>query len=105
MAPRPPRARRGRGRAEGRAARGAGAVTVDRATWVFVRYADNSVVERSVGPGQTVVFDSLPIYLAVGTPRLTLSIGARAVDVAPYTANGQVRLTREDLAALANQPQ
>jgi len=81
---------------------GAGSVAVGRASWVFVRYPDNSTVERSITPGEAIRFRALPVYVAVGTTAgVTLMLGDRPVDVSPFISNGQVRLTREQIDALA----
>lgn len=83
------------------AAGGAGSVAVGRVSWVFVRYPDNSTVERSITPGEAIRFRALPVYVAVGTTAgVTLMLGDRPVDVSPFISNGQVRLTREQIQAL-----
>jgi len=82
-----------------------GQVSVGRSTWVFVRYGNNEAIERSIGPGVPLWLTSVPIYLAVGVPEVELTLGGEPVDVGPYVANGQVRIGRADLAALARPPE
>lgn len=82
-----------------------GQVAVGRHTWVFVRYGNNEVIERSIGPGVPLLLTSVPIYLAVGVPEVELTLGGESVDVGPYIANGQVRISRAALAALARTPE
>ncbi|MGE3277063.1 MAG: helix-turn-helix domain-containing protein [Vicinamibacterales bacterium] len=81
---------------------GAGRVSVPRATWVFVRYANDETVERVLQPGQALDLRSVPIYLAVGIPNPDVTIGGQPVDVQPWVTDArQVRIGRADLAALA----
>lgn len=77
-----------------------GALTVSKATWVFVRYADGTVFDRSVADGETVAIVEPPIYIAAGLPSVTLTLAGRRVDVSPYVSNGQVRVRAGDLAQL-----
>jgi hypothetical protein len=80
---------------------GQGGVAVARETWVFVRYPDNSTVERRMAAGERVAFEALPVYVAVGMAAgVELTLGERPVDVSPFVSNGQVRITREDILAL-----
>ena len=79
----------------------AGGIVVERETWVFIRYPDNSTVERRVAAGERVPFTALPVYVAVGTDAgVALTLGERLVDVSPFISNGQVRVTREEILAL-----
>ena len=77
-----------------------GTLTVPKATWVFVRYADGTVFDRSVADGETVAIVEPPIYIAAGLPSVTLTLAGRRVDVSPYVSNGQVRVRAGDLAQL-----
>jgi hypothetical protein len=84
----------------------AGRVSVGRATWVFVRYANNQTVERVLQSGQALDLASVPIYLAVGIDdRVDLTLGGHPVDVGPFVTDAhQVRIGRAELAALARPP-
>jgi transcriptional regulator with XRE-family HTH domain len=80
-----------------------GYLTVDTSTWVFVRYPDNSTVERTLGSGESLELDQRPVYLAVGAPQVELTIGGRSVDVTPFITSGrEVRLGARELMGLAN---
>ncbi len=83
----------------------AGSIAVGRASWVFVRYPDNSTEERSVAAGESVSFRAPPVYIAVGTTDgVTLMLGNRTVDVSPYIREGQVRISRAQIEALTGRP-
>jgi len=76
-------------------------VSVGKATWVFIRYPDNSVVERRLAAGEEIQVGPMPVYLAVGTAEsVEVLVEDRPVALQPYIRNGQVRLTRPDLARL-----
>ena len=76
-------------------------VSVGKATWVFIRYPDNSVVERRLAAGEEIEVGPMPVYLAVGTAEsVEVLVENRPVALQPYIRNGQVRLTRPDLARL-----
>lgn len=84
--------------------RAAGGIEVTSDTWVFVRYPDNSTIERGVAAGERITFRTLPVYVAVGTATgVTLVLGERPVDVSPFISNGQVRITRDQILALTSQ--
>jgi transcriptional regulator with XRE-family HTH domain len=72
-----------------------------KATWVYVRYPDNRVVERRLDAGEGIDLGPLPVFLAVGTAdSLEVRVEDRPVALAPYIRNGQVRITRPQLARL-----
>lgn len=77
-----------------------GAVTAAQRTWLYVRYANGTVDERSLEPGGRYVLSARPVFLAVGTSAVTLEVRGRYVPVDPWIVDGQVRLGRMDLAAL-----
>lgn len=80
---------------------GFGMVRVLHPTWVFIRHADNVVIEKSLGEGQSIALDTQPTYLAVGTPDVQLTIGGRQIELARFVTNGQVRIRAGDFDALA----
>jgi hypothetical protein len=80
-----------------------GAVTAPTATWIFLRYIDNTVVERTLAAGERAVFEKPPVYLAVGAPDVELMFGSQRVNTAPFIVNGQLRLRASDFNALAGQ--
>ena len=71
-----------------------------RRTWIFVRDADGGVIERTLADGESIELESQPVYLATGIPDAELTIGTRRIDVAPFVANGQVRIRAGDFDAL-----
>jgi cytoskeletal protein RodZ len=76
-------------------------VTVGKATWIFVRYPDNRVVERRLAAGDELHVGPLPVYLAVGTAdSVEMRIEDRPVALEPYIRDGQIRITRPELARL-----
>ena len=76
-------------------------VSVGKATWVFVRYPDNRVVERRLAAGEELEVGPLPVFLAVGTAdSVEVRVENRPVALGPYIRNGQVRMTQPDLAKL-----
>lgn len=76
-------------------------VSVGKATWVFIRYPDNRVVERRLAAGEELEVGPMPVYLAVGTAEsVEVLVENRPVALQPYIRNGQVRLTKPDLARL-----
>lgn len=77
-----------------------GAVTAAQRTWLYVRYANGTVDERSLEPGGRYVLAARPVFLAVGTSAVTLEVRGRYVPVDPWIVDGQVRLGRMELAAL-----
>jgi hypothetical protein len=75
-------------------------VSVGKATWVFVKYPDNRVVERRLEAGEQMDVP-LPAYLAVGiADSVEVRVENRPVALGPFIRNGQVRLTQPDLARL-----
>lgn len=80
-----------------------GAVSVPSATWMFLRYIDNTVIERTLDAGERAVFEKPPVYLAVGAPDVELMVGSQRVNTAPFIVNGQLRLRASDFNALAGQ--
>lgn len=84
-----------------RAGDGVVRVTAGAATWVFVRYPDNQVMERRLDAGESVTVDVLPVYLAVGEAEgVEVEIANRLVPLEPYIRSGQIRIGRSQLAAL-----
>jgi cytoskeletal protein RodZ len=76
-------------------------VTVGKATWIFVRYPDNRVVERRLEAGEELQVGPLPVYLAVGTAdSVEVRVEDRPVALEPYIRDGQIRITRPELARL-----
>ena len=76
-------------------------VSVGKATWVFIRYPDNRVVERRLAAGEELEVGPLPVFLAVGTAdSVEVRVENRPVALGPYIRNGQVRMTQPDLAKL-----
>ncbi|MCC7243550.1 MAG: DUF4115 domain-containing protein [Acidobacteria bacterium] len=76
-------------------------LSVGKATWVFVRFPDNRVTERRLAAGEAFEVGPLPAYLAIGTAdSVDLRVEDRPVALEPYIRNGQVRITRPELAAL-----
>jgi hypothetical protein len=84
-----------------------GRVVVAQTSWVFVRYPDNTVVERILQPVESLTLRDWPIYLAVGsigaddTDGVRLSWGDRTIDVTPFKIGNEVRIRTPQLAALA----
>ena len=78
-----------------------GMLRVLQPTWIFVRDADNAVIERSLAGGQSIELESQPTYLAVGLPDVELRIGLQRIDLSSYVVNGQVRMRAGDFDALA----
>jgi len=77
-------------------------VSVGKATWVFVRFPDNRVMERGLAAGEELEVGPLPVYLAIGTAdSVDLRVEDRPVALEPYIRNnGEVRITKPQLAAL-----
>jgi cytoskeletal protein RodZ len=79
-----------------------GRVRVGKRTWIFVRYVDNSTVERGLAPGEEFILEDRPIYLAVGVAEDTdVEIGGHTIDNSLFTTNGQLRVGSSQLARLA----
>ncbi len=84
-----------------RAGDGVVRVRAGAATWVFIRYPDNQVMERRLDAGESVTVDVLPVYLAVGTAEaVEVEVADRLVPLEPYIRSGQIRIGRSQLAAL-----
>jgi hypothetical protein len=75
-------------------------VRVANPTWIFVRDADNLVIEQSLAAGEAFEFEMQPTYLAIGNTNAELFIGATRIDVSPFIANGQIRIRAGDFDAL-----
>jgi hypothetical protein len=79
---------------------GFGHVRVARTTWVFVRYQDNSTVERILSPGQRFVLSGVPVYLAAGdAPGAEIVIAGQTVDPERFNVNGELRIGSAFLSA------
>ncbi len=84
-----------------------GRVVVAHTSWVFVRYPDNTVVERVLQPEQSLTLREWPFYLAVGSigandaDGVRLSWGDRTIDVTPFANGNEIRIRAPQLAALA----
>jgi hypothetical protein len=79
---------------------GFGHIRVATTTWVFVRYQDNSTVERILSPGHRFVLSGVPVYLAAGeAPGAEIVIGGESVDPERFTVNGQLRIGSAFLSA------
>lgn len=77
-----------------------GYVRVQRGTWVFVRYRDNSTVERGLGPGQRLVLQGMPIYIAAGAASgAEVVLDGESVDVERFDVDGQLRIGSAFLSA------
>ena len=82
-------------------------VVVAQTSWVFVRYPDNSVVERTLQPFQSLTLREWPVYLAIGSIEANDADGVRfswsdrTIDVTPFTNGNEVRIRAPQLAALA----
>jgi cytoskeletal protein RodZ len=75
-----------------------GSVQVAQATWIFVRYADNSTEDQGLGPNTTFVFRAQPVYLAVGASEGTrVTVGGHTIDTSPFVVNGQLRIGKSFL--------
>jgi hypothetical protein len=81
-----------------------GSLEVRQSTWIFVRYANGEVVERSLAAGDAYVLTTPPVYLAVGTIETRLRVAGRDVDTTPWVSNGQLRLGAQAFASPALQP-
>ena len=76
-------------------------ISVGKATWVFIRYPDDRVIERRLEAGEAMQVGPLPAYLAVGTAdSVELRVEDRPVSLKPYIRDGQVRITQPELAKL-----
>ena len=84
-----------------------GRVVVAHTSLVFVRYPDNTVVERTLQPVQSLTLREWPIYLAIGSigandaDGVMFSWGDRTIDVTPFTKDNEVRIRAAQLVALS----
>jgi len=70
-----------------------GHVRVGHATWVFVRYEDNSIVETVLAAGQQMALDDRPIYVAVGAADgAEVVIGDTPIDPTGLVVDGELRI-------------
>jgi hypothetical protein len=87
-----------------------GHLTLARAGWVYLRYADGTVVQRTLAAGGGLALTSLPVYLAVGHlaqgtgTGVSLTLNGRAVALGPFTTGNEIRIGASDLATLASAP-
>jgi cytoskeleton protein RodZ len=77
-----------------------GALKALRPTWVLLRDAENTTIQRSLAAGESLELESQPNYLAAGAADLELTIGGVAVDVSRFAANGGLRIGAGDFDAL-----
>jgi cytoskeleton protein RodZ len=70
-----------------------GTLRVNTATWIYVRYADGTMIERTLPAGAVHTIALHPTYLAAGSSDVVLTVGSTPVDVAPWVSNGQVRIS------------
>ncbi|MBM3780360.1 MAG: DUF4115 domain-containing protein [Acidobacteria bacterium] len=76
-------------------------VAVGNSTWVFARFDDNATLERSIAGGTSLDLERFPVYLAVGSADgVTLIVNGRPVSLTPFARNGEIRLSRQELATL-----
>ena len=76
-------------------------ISVGKPTWVFIRYPDDRVIERRLEAGEALQVGPLPVYLALGTSdSVELSVENKPVSLTPFIKDGQVRITRPELAKL-----
>ncbi len=81
-----------------------GYVRVPETTWVFVRYADNSTVERVISPADRFVLRAQPVYLAVGrAPGAEVVLVGEPIDTGRFVVDGQLRIGSAFLSAAARQ--
>jgi hypothetical protein len=80
-----------------------GRVRVGQRTWVFVRYASGTTLERVLGGGEELVLKDVPIYIAVGSAEAaSIEIAGQALDTSLFTVNGQLRVGSSPLARLTS---
>lgn len=78
-----------------------GHVRVGQPTWVFVRFATGTTLERMLGGGEELVLQDVPTYIAVGTADdTTVEIGGQSLDTSRFTVNGELRVGSSQLARL-----
>ena len=78
-----------------------GRIVVTQPTWLFVRFSDQSTLERGLRSGESVDFTSRPVYLAVGRAEGTsVELAGHPLDTSLFTTNGQLRVGSAALATL-----
>jgi hypothetical protein len=78
-----------------------GRVRVANTTWIFVRYANNSTVERGLAAGDEFVLRDVPSYLMVGSADGTdVEIAGHRIESERFLSNGQIRIGASALAKL-----
>lgn len=78
-----------------------GRIVVTQPTWLFVRFSDQSTLERGLRPGESVDFSNRPVYLAVGRAEgTTVELAGHSLDTSLFTTNGQLRVGAAALATL-----
>jgi hypothetical protein len=78
-----------------------GRVRVGRRTWVFVRFATGTTLERVLGEGEELPLADVPTYIAVGrADDTTIEIGGRAIDTDRFIVNGELRVGSSQLSRL-----
>lgn len=81
---------------------GLGHIKVARDTWIFVRYENNSTVERRLTAGGEFVLSGRPVYLAIGESEGTeVVVAGQVIENARFTNKGQLRIGSAYLATLA----
>ena len=76
-------------------------VVVASTTWVFARFEDNSTLERGIAGGASLDLERFPVYLAVGSADgVSLIVDGRQMPLTPFARNGEIRLSRQELATL-----
>lgn len=90
-----------------------GSFRANQKAWMFLRQSDNSVIERTLAPGEVVQLRTKPRYLALGTGEVEVTIGDVSVDTTKFIRNGTLRMgvaeftTAEESAVItpASEPQ
>lgn len=83
------------------AGRSVGHVRVGQRTWVFVRFATGTTLERTLGGGEELTLKDVPTYIAVGNAEdASVEIAGQSLDTSLFTVNGQLRVGASQLARL-----
>lgn len=69
-----------------------GSFRANQKAWMFLRQSDNSVIERTLAPGEVVHLRAKPRYLALGSSEVDLTIGDVTVDIQKFVRNGTLRM-------------
>lgn len=69
-----------------------GSFRSNQKAWMFLRNSDNSVIERTLAPGEVVQLRAKPRYLALGTGDVDVTIGDVTVDTSKFVRNGTLRM-------------